>query len=99
VVAMGGYNTFCEILSWNKPALIIPRTTPREEQLIRAQNAANLGIVCLLDPRQRINNECTIAALKSLASQAKPAELMPPNFMSGLEQVGQRFINIIRRDH
>ena len=26
VVAMGGYNTFCEILSFDKPALIVPRT-------------------------------------------------------------------------
>ena len=29
VVAMGGYNTFCEILSFDKPALIVPRTVPR----------------------------------------------------------------------
>ena len=28
VVAMGGYNTFCEILSTDKPAIIAPRTRP-----------------------------------------------------------------------
>ena len=28
VVAMGGYNTYCEILSFDKPALIVPRTVP-----------------------------------------------------------------------
>ncbi len=32
---MGGYNTYCEILSFDKPALIVPRLQPREEQLIR----------------------------------------------------------------
>ena len=37
VVAMGGYNTYCEILSFDKPALIVPRVEPRQEQLIRAQ--------------------------------------------------------------
>jgi len=37
VVSMGGYNTICEILSQNTPALIIPREKPRREQLIRAQ--------------------------------------------------------------
>ncbi|WP_319582518.1 glycosyltransferase [uncultured Pseudodesulfovibrio sp.] len=37
VVSMGGYNTMCEILSLKKPALIIPRDNPRQEQLIRAQ--------------------------------------------------------------
>ncbi len=37
VVSMGGYNTLCEILSQGTPSLIIPRETPRKEQLIRAQ--------------------------------------------------------------
>ena len=40
VVAMGGYNTFCEILSFDKRALIVPRTEPRLEQYIRAERAA-----------------------------------------------------------
>ncbi len=37
VISMGGYNTLCEILSQQTPALIIPRETPRQEQLIRAR--------------------------------------------------------------
>jgi predicted glycosyltransferase len=37
VVGMGGYNTVCEILSQRTPCLIIPRESPRKEQLIRAQ--------------------------------------------------------------
>jgi len=32
VIAMGGYNTFCEILSLDKPAVIAPRTSQRLEQ-------------------------------------------------------------------
>ncbi len=36
VISMGGYNTICEILTQKTPALIIPRETPRTEQLIRA---------------------------------------------------------------
>ncbi len=40
VISMGGYNTVCEILSQQTPALIIPRETPRKEQLIRAQKLA-----------------------------------------------------------
>jgi predicted glycosyltransferase len=34
---MGGYNTLSEILSQGTPSLVIPRETPRKEQLIRAQ--------------------------------------------------------------
>ena len=45
VVSMGGYNTFCEIISQGTPALIIPREVPRKEQLIRAQVLYNHNLV------------------------------------------------------
>ena len=48
IVAMGGYNTFCEILSFDKRALIVPRTRPRLEQYIRAVEAERLGLVSML---------------------------------------------------
>lgn len=37
IVSMGGYNTTCEILTQKKPSVLIPRDTPRKEQLIRAE--------------------------------------------------------------
>jgi predicted glycosyltransferase len=37
VITMGGYNTICEILSQGTISLVIPRETPRKEQLIRAK--------------------------------------------------------------
>ncbi|WP_427129088.1 glycosyltransferase family protein [Pseudarthrobacter sp. S9] len=43
VVSMGGYNTVCEIMSTNVPALIVPRTQARAEQRIRAASLANAG--------------------------------------------------------
>src|SRR5204862_4479029 len=49
VVAMGGYNTFCEILSFDKKAIIVPRTRPRLEQFIRTRAARNLGLVEMLN--------------------------------------------------
>lgn len=50
VIAMGGYNTMCEILAYRKRALIVPRTTPRKEQLIRANRFAKLGLVDMVAP-------------------------------------------------
>src|SRR5207244_11203269 len=35
IVAMGGYNTVCDVLCFEKHALIVPRVAPRCEQLIR----------------------------------------------------------------
>jgi len=37
VVSMGGYNTLCEILGQGTVSLVIPRETPRKEQIIRAR--------------------------------------------------------------
>lgn len=45
VISMGGYNTICEILSQHTPALIIPRETPRKEQLIRAEKLTEQGLI------------------------------------------------------
>jgi predicted glycosyltransferase len=52
VVAMGGYNTVCEVLSFGKAALIVPRVTPRCEQLIRAERLRQMGLVDMLHPDQ-----------------------------------------------
>lgn len=50
IIAMGGYNTTCEVLSFEKPALIVPRVRPRCEQLIRADRMRDLGLLDLLHP-------------------------------------------------
>lgn len=50
VVAMGGYNTVCELLSFEKRTLIVPRVRPRREQLIRAKRLQELGLLDMLHP-------------------------------------------------
>src|SRR5439155_747639 len=47
---MGGYNTICELAYAGASALIVPRTSPRREQLLRAQRLAERGVVHLLLP-------------------------------------------------
>jgi predicted glycosyltransferase len=48
IVAMGGYNSVCEILSLAKPALVVPRVKPRREQAIRAERLRSLDLVDVL---------------------------------------------------
>jgi len=52
IIAMGGYNTTCEILSFQKQALIVPRIQPRQEQFVRAERLQQLGVVDVLHPNQ-----------------------------------------------
>jgi predicted glycosyltransferase len=50
VVAMGGYNTVCEILSLKKRAIVIPRVRPTEEQWLRAERMSNMGLFKTIHP-------------------------------------------------
>lgn len=52
VIAMCGYNTVNELLSFEKPALIVPRDRPRLEQVIRADRLRGLGVIDMLLPEQ-----------------------------------------------
>lgn len=52
VVSMAGYNTVAETLSTDTPALLVPRTTPRTEQIIRARGLGETGAVDWVDPSE-----------------------------------------------
>jgi len=45
VVSMGGYNTLSEVVSQGTLSLVIPRETPRTEQLIRAKAFKKQGLI------------------------------------------------------
>jgi predicted glycosyltransferase len=52
VVGMAGYNTVCSVLSFCRPALLVPRLTPRREQWIRAERLRELRLVDVISPEQ-----------------------------------------------
>ncbi|HEX3500816.1 MAG TPA: glycosyltransferase [Stellaceae bacterium] len=89
VVAMGGYNTFCEILSFDKRALIVPRTTPRLEQYIRASRAAELGLVTMLVDDGRRDARAMATALRHLSQQQTPSQTVIPGLLEGLDSVNR----------
>ncbi len=89
VVAMGGYNTFCEILSLNKRAIIVPRKKPRMEQYIRAARAQELGLVRMLEDDESYDASIMAAALRALPRQRLPSEVVIPGLLEGLENVNR----------
>ncbi|MCW0000927.1 glycosyltransferase family protein [Pararhizobium sp. YC-54] len=100
VVAMGGYNTYCEILSFDKPALIVPRVMPREEQLIRASRAAELGLIDMLLPEEAADPLRFAAALKALPDRAPPSKSAMGMTLEGLANISQIVGEWLgRRDH
>ena len=87
VIAMGGYNTFCEILSLDKRAILLPRTAPRREQFIRASRAQELGLVQMLEYQDDLDPKVMAAALRRLPRQTKPSEVVVPGLLEGLENL------------
>lgn len=87
VVAMGGYNTFCEILSFDKKAIIVPRTRPRLEQFIRARAARNVGLVEMLDADRGRDPQAMATALRQLPQQGVPSDVVVPGLLDGLGSV------------
>ena len=84
IVGMGGYNIFCEILSFDKPTLLVPRVVPRREQAIRAARAEEVGLLRVLPIEQYPDVGLMTAALAELPLQAPPSVSGPPNLLGGL---------------
>lgn len=87
VVSMAGYNTVCELLSFARRAILVPRAAPVMEQLIRARLLAARGLFDLVEP-QDLTPETLMG--KVLAS-FKPAPLAAASpDLDGLPRIRER---------
>lgn len=83
VVAMGGYNTVIELLSLEKRTLLVPRSKPRAEQLIRAERLKGLGLLDFI--RQE---ELTGEGISDWLSRGEPpGRMRHPVDFRGLERI------------
>jgi predicted glycosyltransferase len=96
VVAMGGYNTICEVLAFEKRALIVPRVKPRREQLIRAERLSRLGVIDLLHPA-----DLTPGALSDWLSRngAPPQNIRDRIDLGGLTRLPALIEELLRLPH
>ncbi|MFC1829593.1 glycosyltransferase family protein [Thermodesulfobacteriota bacterium] len=90
VVCMGGYNTVCEILSQGTVSLIIPRETPRKEQLIRARILHSQHLVDYI-PWNDISPEALRKKVLSLLEAPEPYQEAISQFqLTGFEIMFER---------
>jgi predicted glycosyltransferase len=87
VVSMAGYNTVCELLSFGRNAILVPRAEPVKEQLIRARLLAGAGLFEIVEP-----NELTPEVLlgKVLGSLRDVAERPVRVDLQGLPRIRER---------
>jgi predicted glycosyltransferase len=90
VVGMAGYNTFCEIISFDKPAMFVPRVLPRREQLIRARRAAELGLVDMLPPDEADDPRIMSERLLALPGRPPPSAAGAASMLDGLQRIRER---------
>ncbi len=93
VISMGGYNTLCELAVQRKPALIVPRITPRLEQDIRARLWEKLCPVRVLS-RQELSDQNMATRVTDMLDS--PPRLVAPRIdLGGLDRVADRFDEFI----
>ncbi len=97
VVCMGGYNTICEILSQGTVSLIIPRETPRKEQLIRAKILNNQNLVDYI-PWNDFSPQIMRKKILSLLEHPEPYYDAISRFrLTGIDSIRQR-IHVFRNN-
>lgn len=72
VVSMGGYNTVSEILCLKKKAIVVPRSHPRREQLIRGERLHRLGLLEMIRPHELTPAVLTAAIIGALERPQLP---------------------------
>ncbi|MEL6465918.1 MAG: glycosyltransferase [Pseudomonadota bacterium] len=98
VICMGGYNTFCELLSFDQRAVIVPRTEPRLEQWIRAHRAEELGLVRNLDRfREGLTTDAMVEAIRALPHQKRPSQAGADGLLDGLDVVISRTRTLLQQ--
>lgn len=84
VVSMAGYNSVCELLAARRRTLLVPRTTPRVEQLLRARSLERRGLVDVLEPE--LADPARLSSWLAAAVHAGPPDGRPVD-LGGLRRV------------
>jgi predicted glycosyltransferase len=93
VVSMAGYNTVCELLSFGRRAVLVPRAEPVREQLIRARLFAARGYFELVEPNDLRPQVLMSKVLSSLERKAddRGADVD----LGGLQRIRERVRSIL----
>jgi len=93
VIAMGGYNTVCSLLTFQKPALLVPRVFPRSEQWIRAQRLQHLGLLDVLHPNDLSPAAITQWLREESLQPAKASDVIDLNGLASIQKRCRALVN------
>jgi ATP-binding cassette subfamily B protein len=81
IVAMAGYNTVCDVLSYRRPAVLVPRPGPSQEQSLRADRLQAWNAAEVVRPSELSSREMANAIRTVLARGEPPT---PPVSLDGV---------------
>jgi predicted glycosyltransferase len=88
VVGMAGYNTCCDLLTFRRPNVLVPRQGPSREQMIRAQRFEDWGVSRVLPAANATAASMADAIARALDSSSPPT---PPIPLGGLDTAVDTF--------
>ena len=95
VVSMAGYNTVCELLSFGRNAILVPRAEPVKEQLIRARLLAGAGLFDVVEPHELTPDSLLAKVLASLREVAdRPVRID----LQGLPRIRERVRELLEEN-
>jgi len=83
VVGMAGYNTVCDVLSYRRPAVLVPRPEPSLEQTLRADRLEEWKAVEVVRARELSGEKIAGAIQRALSRDEVP---QPPVSLDGLRR-------------
>lgn len=94
VVSMAGYNTVCELLSHNKNAVLVPRSEPVREQLMRARLLAQNGLFQSIEPAELYPENMKNKVIAAARSTSLTRHLLD---LDGLRRINERVQDLLTR--
>ena len=94
VVSMAGYNTVCDIMSYRRRSVLVPRAHPSEEQLLRTQRLRDWGVADVIQAGELHASGLSEAIVNALDRPEPPPAPVPLN---GLEMAVDVFDSVCDR--
>ena len=87
VIAPAGYDMFCQIMSLDKRAILVPQSAAGTVRAMRAERAAELDLAALL-PREKASDPYILAkALHAFATRPLPSQRGSADMLLGIETI------------
>jgi predicted glycosyltransferase len=95
IVTMAGYNSLCEVLAWEKKAVVVPRTGPSAEQRMRSTLFSRRSLIRSINP-ERLTSERLGAGLYRLLAEEDVPNLanIPP--LNGAERAAETLLDLVQ---